>query len=260
MNFIERNKTKLIILLVAIPLLILYMFPKTIAYIITEVVKSDELKTLSFFIIFFLPFIFYFIYKSYTKEKRVIDLKEYAEKHNYDFYENPSQDQISIFRKFKSMRTINNQDKFFNLLVPKNDNQTKPLIVTVKSKIVAGEHSTIYYTQIFLYKNNTELPKFYIQRKTIFESLFGKRANKFKDKKFPHNKYFFISEDSNVENFINDEFIELLNIGIKRKKALINIESNGKNLILYKQWSRHSIEYMDFYSNLFRVLKDSLIK
>ena len=176
MNFIERNKTKLIILLVAIPLLILYMFPKTIAYIITEVVKSDELKTLSFFIIFFLPFIFYFIYKSYTKEKRVIDLKEYAEKHNYDFYENPSQDQISIFRKFKSMRTINNQDKFFNLLVPKNDNQTKPLIVTVKSKIVAGEHSTIYYTQIFLYKNNTELPKFYIQRKTIFESLFGRRS------------------------------------------------------------------------------------
>ena len=51
MNFIERNKTKLIILLVAIPLLILYMFPKTIAYIITEVVKSDELKILSFFIL-----------------------------------------------------------------------------------------------------------------------------------------------------------------------------------------------------------------
>ena len=58
----------------------------------------------------------------------------------------------------------------------------------------------------------------------------------------------------------NDEFIELLNIGIKRKKALINIESNGKNLIFYKQWSRHSIEFMDFYSNLFKVLKESLIK
>ena len=271
MNFIERNKTKLVILLVAIPLLILYMFPKTIVYIFTDL--SDGLITLLFLIVFFLPIIFYFIYKPYTKKKRIIDLKEYAKKHNYDFYENPNQEQISIFRKFKSMGTINDQNKFFNLLVPKDDNQTKPLIVTGKSKIEAGEHSTIYYTQIFLYKNNTELPKFYIQRKTRFELYFEERSGarnlskqlgiatyKFKKKDFPHSKYFFFSDNPNIENLISNEFIELLNAGINRKKELINIESSGINLIFYKQWSRHSIEFMDFYSNLFRVLKESLIK
>lgn len=270
MNFIERNKTKIVILLVAIPFLILYMFPKTIVYIFTDL--SDELITLLFLIVFFLPIIFYFIYKSYTKKKRIIDLKEYAEKHNYDFYENPNQEQISIFRKFKSMGTINDQNEFFNLLVPKDDNQTKPLIVTGKTKIEAGEYSTIYYTQIFLYKNNTELPKFYIKRKTWFDSYYGDRAElneskkigiatyKFKKKEFPRSKYFFFSESPNIENFISNKFIELLNAGINRKKALINIESNGINLIFYKQWSRHSIDLMDFYSNLFRVLKESLIK
>mgnify|MGYP005727482019 CR=1 FL=1 len=222
--------------------------------------------------VFFLPIIFYFIYQLYTKKKRLIDLKEYAEKHNYDFYENPNQDQISIFRKFKSMGTINDQNKFFNLLVPKDDNQTKPLIVTGKSKIDAGESSIIYYTQIFLYKNNTELPKFYIQRKTGFDSYLGERREltesqrigittyKFKKKEFPHSKYFFFSESPNIENFISNKFIEILNAGINRKKELVNIESNGINLIFYKQWSRHSIKSMNFYTNLFRVLKESLIK
>ena len=33
-----------------------------------------------------------------------------------------------------------------------------------------------------------------------------------------------------------------------------------KNLIFYKQWSRHSLELMDYYSNLFKVIKESLIK
>ena len=266
MNFIERNKAKLVILLIVIPMLLFYMFPKTMVYIFAD------LNTFLIFIIFSFPFIFYFIYKLYAENKRAVDLKEYAEKHNYDFYENPNEDQISIFKKFKSMTTINDQNKFFNLLVPKDDNQTKPLIVTGKSKIAAGEHSTIYYTQIFLYKNNTELPRFYIKRKTWFDSYYGGRAElnesrrigiatyKFKKKDFPHSKYFFFSDNPNIENLISNEFIELLNAGINRKKELINIESSGINLIFYKQWSRHSIEFMDFYSNLFRVLKESLIK
>ena len=54
--------------------------------------------------------------------------------------------------------------------------------------------------------------------------------------------------------------IEILKTGIIRKKALINIESNGQNLIFYKQWSRHTTEYIDYYSNLFKALKQSLIK
>lgn len=267
MNFIERNKTKLVILLIVIPMLLFYMFPKTMVYIFAD------LNTFLIFIILSFPFIFYFIYKLYAEKKRAVDLKEYAEKHNYDFYENPNEDQISIFKKFKSIRTINNKNEFFNLLVPKGDNQTKPLIVTGKSEIGHGEHSTIYYTQIFLYKNNTELPKFYIQRKARFELYFEERSGarnlskqlgiatyKFKKKDFPHSKYFFFSNNPNIENLISNEFIELLNAGINRKKELINIESSGINLIFYKQWSRHSIEFMDFYSNLFRVLKESLIK
>ena len=123
-----------------------------------------------------------------------------------------------------------------------------------------------------MYKHNTDLPKFYIQRKTKLDIIFGKikertasnetgiKLYKFKKKKFPHNKYFFFSENPNIENFITNEFIELLKIGIIKKKALINIESNGKNLIFYKQWSRHSLELMDYYSNLFKVIKESLIK
>jgi len=77
-----------------------------------------------------------------------------------------------------------------------------------------------------------------------------------------HNYYFMnefkcpVPRDQQPTN----EFIELLKIGIIKKKALINIESNGKNLIFYKQWSRHSLELMDYYSNLFKVIKESLIK
>ena len=269
MNFIERNKVKLGILLVVIPLLMLYMFPKTITYL---VYLFADLSTFSFFIIFSFSAIFYFVYEFYAKKKRAIDLKEYAEKHNYNFYENPNDEQISVFKKFKSIRIINNKNKFFNLLAPKDDNQTKPLIVTGKSEIGAGEYSTTYNTQIFLYKNNTELPRFYIQRKTRLDSYFeesrsltaskqlGIATYKFKKKDFPHSKYFFFSDNPNIENLISNEFIELLNAGINRKKELINIESSGINLIFYKQWSRHSIKSMDFYSNLFRVLKESLIK
>ena len=135
-----------------------------------------------------------------------------------------------------------------------------------------GGDSKVYFTQIFLYKLNIELPKFFIQRKSRIDTLIGKNRDydvakknklevyKFKKKKFPHNKYFFFSEDPNIENIITNEFIELLKIGIIKKKALINIESNGKNLIFYKQWSRHSLELMDYYSNLFKVIKESLIK
>ena len=266
MNFIERNKTKLVILLTVIPLLLFYMFPKTIAYIFSD------LTTFSFYILISLPVILYVIYELYLEKKRAIDLKVYSEKHNYDFYENPNEDQISIFNKFKSIRTINNQDKFFNLLVPKDDNQTKPLIVTGKSVFGGGQYTRTYNTQIFLYKSNAELPKFYIQRKNTLDTMLGERREhiasqqsgielyKFKKKEFPHNRYFFFSEDPNIENFITDDFIEILKTGIIRKKALINIESNGQNLIFYKQWSRHSLELMDYYSNLFKAIKESLIR
>ena len=261
MNFFDRHRQKLTYLLFIIYCGIFVLFTNFF----------PDLPRYSSYI-FFLPLVAsYFFYNAYEKKKRVIDLKEYAAQHDYNFYEMPDEDQVGVFKKFKSTKIINGQDKFFNLLVPNDNNQSKPLIVTGKSEVPDGEGSTTYYTQIFLYKN-TELPKFFIQRKNTFDTMLGERREytasqqigielyKFKKKEFPHNRYFFFSEDPNIENFISNKFIELLNAGINSKKALINIESNGINLIFYKQWSRHSIEFMDFYSNLFRVLKESLIK
>ena len=262
MNFFDRHRQKLTYLLFIIYCGIFVLFTNFF----------PDLPRYSSYI-FFLPLVAsYFFYNAYEKKKRVIDLKEYAAQHDYNFYEMPDEDQVGVFKKFKSTKIINGQDKFFNLLVPNDNNQSKPLIVTGKSVVSGGESSTTYYTQIFLYKNNAELPKFFIQRKNTFDTMLGERREytasqqigielyKFKKKEFPHNRYFFFSEDPNIENFISNKFIELLNAGINSKKALINIESNGINLIFYKQWSRHSIEFMDFYSNLFRVLKGSLIK
>ena len=214
----------------------------------------------------------YFGYLDYKEKKRAIDLEKYAKKNGFDFFAKPNEVQISMFKEFESRKIISNRDNFFNLLVPKNDNHMQPSIVTSQSVHGKGENTSIHLTQIFFYKLKKRLPKFFILRKSRIDTLVGYRRDyivakenelevyKFEDRKFPHNKYFFFSEDSYVESAISDEFIELLNTGIKRKKALINIESNGKNLIFYVQWSRHSEELMDFYLNLFRVLKESLIK
>jgi len=265
MNFFERNKQKLAYLIFVIYCLIIAL----LSYIFENVFSG--LPSFAFIIFMLPPVISYFVYESYAKKKRANDLREYAEKNNYNFYEKPDEDQISLFKEFSSTKTMNNQDKFFNLLVPKDDNS--PSIVTGKSVIGGGESSTTYFTQIFLYKQitKTELPKFYVQRKTKFDTFLGERREhiashqsgiklyKFKKKDFPHNKYFFFSENPDIENFITNEFIELLKTGIIKKKALINIESNGKNLIFYKQWSRHSTESMEYYSNLFNALKESLI-
>ena len=263
MHFFERHKQKLTYLLFCIYCLVIGLFRSLF----------PDLPKYAFYITSILPLVAsYFIYNAYEKKKRANDLKEYAEKHDYNFYEMPDRDQVSIFKRFKSTKIINNKNKFFNLLVPNDNNCSKPLIVTGKNVVSSGEWSATYYTQIFLYRNNAELPKFYIQRKNRLDSMLGVRREatasqqsgiklyKFKKKEFPHNKYFFFSEDPNIENFITNEFIEILKAGIIRKKALINIESNGQNLIFYKQWSRHSLKLIDYYANLFRALKESLIK
>ena len=265
MNFYERNKEKLLFLIFFI--LIFYIFlPQTIK----EQIPKDFFSGLPTYPIVFIIFICFMVFGSYREFKRSIDLGEYAEKHNYDFYQKPDEAQISLFKEFKSIKTISNRDKFFNLLIPKDDNHTKPLIVTGKSIFGGGQHTWTYNTQIFLYRHNAELPKFYMQRKTWFNNIIGRRYKKFqvndieqykfKKKDFPHNKYFFFSDHPEIEDFITNNFIELLKTGIDKKKALINIESNGKNLIFYKQWSRHTTEHIDYYSNLFKALKQSLIK
>jgi len=265
MDFFEKNKYKLIIIysVIAISITLYVLF----------VLNINDFLQFIITLPLAIPYLAYWDYDlKKRKKKRIIDLKNYAEKNSFNFYPEPNEDQISIFREFKSTKIISNRNIFFNLLIPKNNSYFQPSIVATRSVDGSGDSTKYYSTQIFLYKLNIELPKFFIQRKNRIDTLVGEHRDyvvakkyklevyKFKDKKFPHNKYFFFSEDPNVESVINDEFIELLNTGIKRKKALINIESNGKNLIFYKQWSRHSIELMDFYSNLFKVLKESLIK
>lgn len=263
MDFLEKNRW---FLLIAFPLILV-----SILIFLSQIFDFD---VGSHFAVLWLTFPYgaYFLYREYLIKKRVTDLKNFSEKNSFDFYQEPKEDQISIFKEFKSAKIICNRDKFFNLLIPKDDNDMQPLIVTALSVFGSDLGESSYMTQIFLYKIDTELPKFFIQRKNSMDLFAGEKREylasktngiaiyKFKDIKFPHHKYFFFSEDSNVESAFNDEFIELLKIGIRRKKALINIESDGKNLIFYKQWSRHSIELMDYYSNLFRALKKSLIK
>tara|TARA_B100000963_G_scaffold340103_1_gene338409 strand:- start:65 stop:781 length:717 start_codon:yes stop_codon:yes gene_type:complete len=224
------------------------------------------------FLIILVHMIVYFIYRYIINKKREADLEEYAEKNNFDFYKEPNEEQISLFKEFSSNKIINNKDKFFNLLVSQDNNDGRPLIAAGHSEFASNNGSDHRYTQVFLYKHNNEIPRFCIQKKNITDIFIGhinerRHSNiyeldiyKFKDKKFPHNKYYFLTKDTNIENFISSEFIKLLETGIKRKKSLINIESNGKNIIFYKQWSRHTTESMDYYLNLFNVLKESLLK
>ena len=116
MNFFERNKQKLAYLIFGIYCLIIALL-----YYIFENVFSG-LPSFAFIIFMLPPVISYFVYESYAKKKRANYLREYAEKNNYNFYEKPDEDQISLFKEFSSTKTMNNQDKFFNLLVPKDDN------------------------------------------------------------------------------------------------------------------------------------------
>ena len=267
MNFIERHKLKLFFSYYALLTVFAAFYPFD-----RKEVESDQIL----FLMMFLPVIVYFLYRDIINRKRKADLEEYAKKNNYDFSKEPNEEQISLFKEFSSTKIINNKDKFFNLLIPQDDTDVRPLIATGRSEFGSNEGSYYRYTQVFLYKHNNEIPRFSVQKKNIadifisyfnerhiesrYSNIYGLDIFKFKDKKFPHNKYYFLTKDPNIENFISNEFIELLETGIKRKKALINIESNGKNLIFYKQWSRHSTESMDYYLNLFNALKESLIK
>ncbi|MDC3106032.1 hypothetical protein OA528_02875 [Gammaproteobacteria bacterium] len=115
----------------------------------------------------------YVPYLAYQRKKRVSDLKAYAVKNNFELYEEPEEVQICIFKEFKSAKIISNTDKFFNLLVSKDDNHMQPIIVTGCS--VFGNRDYLYMTQIFLYKLNTELPKFFVQRKNWIDSFLGER-------------------------------------------------------------------------------------
>ena len=122
-------------------------------------------------------------------------------------------------------------------------------------------------------KRPAKIPRFFIKKKNILKNLFNgldkrviknlKLTNfsiiKFQHKPFPVKNYFCFAEGENFEEFLSNDFIDLLNNGIERRKKKINIESDGRSLIFFMHNRRHSKEDIDYYINLFAALKNSLI-
>lgn len=226
------------------------------------------LLTLSFFLIVF-------NYRKSTKA-RAANLSEYAKQNELIFAEEPEQKQIDEFRAFKAVKGIagyRNSD-FSNILVPQeyrtSNKKIKPKIITARVETGAGQHSSEYFTQIFLYEIDHVLPIFYLLSKNKFESLipFSNKISSMKknnlgmknyqkleinDYGFPSKRYDLYSPDLNAKNVFNREFIDLLKTGIK-KNVGIHIESSGNKLIFFIKNQRHSPEGLDFYTNLFEVM------
>lgn len=213
------------------------------------------------------------------KKKRIADLEVYAVNNNYNFSSKPKSEEITEFKNFKAMQKIletgYNSHAFFNLLTPIKTTNSRdiknPKIVTSSTTISNGQGgSTTYYTQIFLFKLETEIPIFFLNggHNSLFGNLFNRYTFKgIKDLiavhiekyNFPKNKYKLYASDSKViKDFFTERFIELLNIGLKKKKKRLHIESDGKNIIFYVKYKRHTTEGIDFYINLSKALSESL--
>lgn len=208
------------------------------------------------------------------KKKRIADLEVYAVNNNYNFSSKPKSEEITEFKNFKAMQKILEIDYFFNLLTPIKTTNSRdiknPKIVTSSTTINNGQGSTTYYTQIFLFKLETEIPIFFLNGG--HNSLFGNLFNRYTFKgikgliavhiekyNFPKNKYKLYASDSKIiKDFFTERFIELLNIGLKKKKKRLHIESDGKNIIFYVKYKRHTTEGIDFYINLSKALSESL--
>jgi len=217
----------------------------------------------------------YFIGRSKIYDMREEDLKDFAKKNNYEYIATPHKNLLGKFNNFKCLNSIRSEyEPLFNLLIPSTE-KDDPYVVTAKKAISnsGGGPDGVYYTQLFLFSVEKEIPKFYIRKKNWFENLLTNseaiiKALKLKDyflsypknKKFPRYKYFCFVADDTSESFISDRFIELLNLGIHKRKKQINIESDGKSLLFYVHHRRHSQEDMVYYINLFKVLKNSLLQ
>jgi len=215
------------------------------------------------------------------KKKRIADLEVYAVNNNYNFSSKPKSEEITEFKNFKAMQKIletgysYNSHAFFNLLTPIKTTNSRdiknPKIVTSSTTISNGQGgSTTYYTQIFLFKLETEIPIFFLNggHNSLFGNLFNRYTFKgikeliavdIKKYNFPNNKYKLYAADTKIiKDFFTERFIELLNIGLKKKKKRLHIESDGKNIIFYVKYKRHTTEGIDFYINLSKALSESL--
>ena len=220
--------------------------------------------------------IVYFIGISKIYDLRVEDLKDFAKKNNYEYIATPHKNLLEKFNNFKCLNSIRSEyEPLFNLLIPSTE-KDDPHMVTAKKAISnsGGGPDGVYYTQLFLFSFEKEIPKFYIRKKSWFEDLLPGTPKRIiesykltdyflsypKNKNFPSKTYFCFVKDDAFENFVSDKFIELLNLGIQKRKKQINIESDGKSLLFYVHHRRHSQEDMVYYINLFKVLKNSLLQ
>ena len=261
---VNKNLVTLILLMIIASALIVWVF--SIAGKINLII-----------IILFLFNIAFFVGALYEHNKiqkqRIIDLRDFAKVRGYKFLERPSEDHIADFKNFQAMEKILLPPKahnFLNIFLPKEPLENKPTIVTIISTIQAGESSSTYYTQVYKFEINKSIPIFFLsggfhfsfsnlfRSKNIFQGVKDLEEVDIQKFNFPKSKYKLYSSDENIKNFFTEDFINILNSGLKKKRETIYMESDGKNIIFYIKFKRHSLTGMSFYINLFSVLLDSL--
>ena len=207
------------------------------------------------------------------KKQRIIDLRDFAKARGYKFFERPSEDQIADFKNFQAMeKTLlpPRAHNFLNIFLPKEPLENKPTIVTIRSRIEAGESSSTYYTQVYKFEINKNIPIFFLsggfnfsfsnlfRSKNIFKGIKDLEEVDIRKFDFPISQYKLYSSDKNIKDFFTKDFIDILNSGLKKKRETVYMESDGKDIIFYIKFKRHSLTGMSFYINLFNALLQSL--
>ena len=207
------------------------------------------------------------------KKQRIIDLRDFAKVRGYKFFERPSEDHIADFKNFQAMeKTLlpPRAHNFLNIFLPKEPLENKPTIVTIRSRIEAGESSSTYYTQVYKFEINKNIPIFFLsggfnfsfsnlfRSKNIFKGIKDLEEVDIRKFDFPISQYKLYSSDKNIKDFFTKDFIDILNSGLKKKRETVFMESDGKDIIFYIKFKRHSLTGMSFYINLFNVLLQSL--
>ena len=216
--------------------------------------------------------------------QRIADLELFAHNNNYNFISKPTSENLSQFNNFKAMQKIlgiahinfnPNNNSFVNLLTPKENLDTSkiknPEIVTIKTVVSSGESgSSTHYTQVSLFNMEKEIPIFcltggfqfsfgsFYNNNYFFKGIKELKRVDVKKSNFPIHKYKLYSSSPKIHDFITNKFIDLLNDGLRQKKKRLYIESDGKSIIFYVKYKRYTSEGINFYTNLFKVLIDSL--
>ena len=250
---------------IVIPALIFFTYEKSV------------ILTIIFFLASVVVWISIFFEYQSIKKQRISDLKTFAKNNNYQFIVKPHSEDITQFKSFKATQKIlmpMHSHSFLNLLTPietiGSSRINNPKIVTVSTTVNAGESTATYYTQIFLFQMKSQIPIFYLaggkhfffsnlfRDKNIFSGIKELQEVDIKKFDFPVNRYKLYSSDKDIKNFFSKRFIELLNSGLEKKKKTLDMESDGKNIVFFVKYKRHTEEGIKFYINLFQVLIESL--